>query len=97
MGGDLEVEKFRDFPTFNITPRRVSWGPVAPTFCSNSSISGEVAGPLDTCILGLGFYLFWGVWESKLTWAFGGHVSGEPSHGGGEAVSPEEALSNGSA
>lgn len=45
---------------------------------------------LDTCILGLGFYLFWGVWESKLTWAFRGHVSREPSYEGGEAISPKE-------
>lgn len=42
-------------------------------------------------------YLFWGVWESKLTWAFRGHVSGEPSHGGGEAISPKETQPNGSA
>ena len=65
--------------------------------CSNSPVSGEVAGPLDTCILGLGFYLFWGVWESKLTWAFRGHVSGEPSYEGGEAIGPKETQPNGSA
>ena len=65
--------------------------------CFNSPISGEVAGPLDIYILGLGFYLFWGVWESKLTWAFRGHVSGEPSHGGGEAIGPKETQPNGSA
>ena len=28
LGGGLQVQKFRDFPTFNTTPRRVSWGPV---------------------------------------------------------------------